>query len=230
MSELSGFCCADSLYGGRRYGWSRFGQVVTGTRYIDVDPHGKKVKKRGSKAVSHGTTTKEAEEQKQHTQPVTVILNKKSNTNTNKKKKKKRQKKATLKITHMPAIIEEEEEVPTPSGMFYIDNEFTTGNTKEEKETPKTLNSQEKTEKLTRLITVANLNVDIVEYSFGMLSEDLFDEWDTRERVCGILMEELTSQSDVDGVSLCDRLLYLLDGIDTTTGDPMANPPTNTKV
>ena len=37
------------------YGWSRFGRVVTGSGYIDVDSHGKKVKKRGSKAVSRGT-------------------------------------------------------------------------------------------------------------------------------------------------------------------------------
>merc|ERR1712238_192602 len=50
---------------------------------------------------------------------------------------------------------------------------------------------------------------------------------DTRERVRRILMEELSSQSDVDGMAICDRLLYLLDGINTNTDDPMANPPTS---
>ena len=38
-------------------------------------------------------------------------------------------------------------------------------------------------------------------------------------------MEELSSQSDVDGVVFCDKLLYLLDGINTTTDNP-----TNTKI
>ena len=59
---------------------------------------------------------------------------------------------------------------------------------------PETQTSQEKTEELTQLlITVANLNIDTVEYIHGMLLEDPCDEWDTRERVCGILMEELLS-------------------------------------
>ena len=43
-------------------------------------------------------------------------------------------------------------------------------------------------------------------------------------------MEELSSQSDVDGVAFCDRLLYLLDGINTTTDNPMENPPMSTKI
>lgn len=94
-----------------------------------------------------------------------------------------------------------------------------------------TQTSQEKIEELTQLlITVVNLNVDTMEYIHGMLSKDFFDEWDTRERVRGILMEKLSSQSDVDGVAICDRLLYLLDGIKYTTDDPMANQPKNTKI
>eukprot|EP00751_Fragilariopsis_kerguelensis_P002952 CAMPEP_0170809312 /NCGR_PEP_ID=MMETSP0733-20121128/33953_1 /TAXON_ID=186038 /ORGANISM="Fragilariopsis kerguelensis, Strain L26-C5" /LENGTH=808 /DNA_ID=CAMNT_0011164985 /DNA_START=53 /DNA_END=2479 /DNA_ORIENTATION=+ len=75
------------------------------------------------------TTIEEAEEQKQHTRPITVISNKNSNTNKNKNKKKKIQKKPTLKMTHIPAIIEEEEEeeeVPIPPSMCDITNEFTT--------------------------------------------------------------------------------------------------------
>jgi len=63
------------------------------------------------------TTIEEAAEQQQqtrHTQskdrPVPVISNKNTNKN---KKTKKMQKKATLKMTHMPAIIEEEPNSPT---------------------------------------------------------------------------------------------------------------------
>ena len=73
------------------------------------------------------------------------------------------------------------------------------------------------------MITVPNLHIDTVEYIHGMLAKDRIDEWDTRERVHGILMEELLSKSDVDGVAICDRLLYLLDGIKYDTDDPMAN-------
>ena len=39
----------------------------------------------------------------------------------------------------------------------------------------------------------------------------------------------MSSQSDVDGVAICDRLLYLLDGIKYDTDDPMANPPKQNK-
>ena len=55
------------------------------------------------------TTIKEAGEQSKD-QPVLVISNKNTITNKN-KKKKKRQTKAALKMTPMPAIIEEYEEV-----------------------------------------------------------------------------------------------------------------------
>ena len=37
------------------------------------------------------------------------------------------------------------------------------------------------------------------------------------------------SQSNVDGVAICDRFLYLLDGIKYNTDDPMANPPKQNK-
>ena len=60
--------------------------------------------------------------------------------------------------------------------------------------------------------------------------EDPFDEEDTKECVRGILMEELSSQSDVDGVVFCDSLFALLDGINPTIDNPIANPPTNTKI
>ena len=45
-----------------------------------------------------------------------------------------------------------------------------------------------------------------------MLSEDPFDD-NTREDVCGILMEALLSQDDgvVDGAGVCDSLFAILD-------------------
>jgi len=67
-----------------------------------------------------------------------------------------------------------------------------------------------------------------MEYVFGMLSEDPFDE-DTREFVRGILMEALSSQFDVDGAVFCDTLFDFLDGIDTTIDNPIVIPSTNTK-
>ena len=62
--------------------------------------------------------------------------------------------------------------------------------------------------------TVAKLlDEDTVEYVHRLLLEDLYDN-DTRETVCEILMEALSSQFDVDGVdgaALCDSLFMLLD-------------------
>ena len=79
------------------------------------------------------------------------------------------------------------------------------------------------------MITVPDLHIETVEYIHGMFAKDCIDEWDARERVHGILMEELLSQSDVDGVAICDRLLYLSDGLKYNTDDPMANPPKQNK-
>ena len=62
--------------------------------------------------------------------------------------------------------------------------------------------------------------------------EDPFDEEDTRELVCGILMEALLSQSDIDGAAaceVCDCIFALLDWINTTIDNPIMIPPTNTK-
>ena len=63
-----------------------------------------------------------------------------------------------------------------------------------------------------------------------MLVEDPFDEEDTREFVCGILMEALSSQCDIDGAVGCDSLFALLDGINTTIDNPIVTPPTYTKI
>ena len=69
-------------------------------------------------SIDAATTIEEAEEEQQQTRhrqsndwPVSIISN--NNTNNNNKNKKKKQKKATLKMTHMPAIIEEEPNSPT---------------------------------------------------------------------------------------------------------------------
>ena len=67
--------------------------------------------------------------------------------------------------------------------------------------------------------------------------EDPFDE-DTREFVCGILMKALSPQCAFDGAVVCDRLFALLDEISkqykqgniTIATQPIANPPTNTKI
>ena len=74
-----------------------------------------------------------------------------------------------------------------------------------------------------------------MEYVYGILSEDPFDD-NTRETVCGILMEALTYQFDVDGVAVCDSLFALLDfdkqqqQLDTTIANtpPIEIPPTDT--
>ena len=67
--------------------------------------------------------------------------------------------------------------------------------------------------------------------------EDPFDE-DTREFVCGILMEALSPQFAFDGAIVCDHLFALVDKIGkqfkqgniTIASPPIASPPTNTKI
>ena len=54
------------------------------------------------------------------------------------------------------------------------------------------------------------LNEDTVEYIYGMLLKDPYDD-NTRETVCGILMEDLLSQFDIDGTVLCDSFFRLVD-------------------
>ena len=76
-----------------------------------------------------------------------------------------------------------------------------------------------------------------MEYAYGMLSEDPFDDDDTRETICGILMEALSSPFDVDGTVVCDTLFVLFDidkqqqQLNTTTVNtpPIATSPMNTK-
>ena len=74
-----------------------------------------------------------------------------------------------------------------------------------------------------------------VEYIFEMLIEDCCDE-DTREIVCGILMEAVLSQCDIDEAVACDLVSVtfgvfddLFDAFDTTS-DPIEIPPTNTGI
>ena len=77
-----------------------------------------------------------------------------------------------------------------------------------------------------------------MDYIYGTLGEDPCDE-DTREFVCGISMEALLSQFDVDGAVVCDSLFALLDDIVkqqqqqgdiTTATPPIASPPRKTKI
>ena len=60
---------------------------------------------------------------------------------------------------------------------------------------------------------IALINEDIVEYVFGMVLEDPFDEEGTREFVFGILRETLSTQRGVDGAVVCDSLFALVDDI-----------------
>ena len=61
------------------------------------------------------------------------------------------------------------------------------------------------------ILTVPKLlNEDTMEYVYEMILEDPFND-DTRETVCGILMEALLSQFDVDGMVVCESLFTLLD-------------------
>ena len=54
------------------------------------------------------------------------------------------------------------------------------------------------------------IDKDTVEYIWGMLLEDLYDD-DTREAVCKILKEDLSAQFDHNGMKFCDTLFVLLD-------------------
>ena len=68
---------------------------------------------------------------------------------------------------------------------------------------------------------------DTVEDAYGILSENPSDD-DTRETVCGILMEVLMFQLGVDGVVVCDSLFALLDFVHQHQRDtslPNANTP-----
>ena len=79
------------------------------------------------------------------------------------------------------------------------------------------------------------LDEDTVEDVFVELLEDPYD-YDTRETVREILMEDLLSDFDFDGTGFCAVLFGLLDfekqqqqQIDTTPANarPIAIPPTN---
>ena len=212
----------------------------------------------------------ETEEEQQHTRhtqskdwPVTVISNKNTNRNKN-KKKKKMQKKVTLKMTHMPAIIEEEEEEEEegliPSGMFNIDNEFTTSNATEKEEDEKSSNNYydnidheillptttvtNKTKKKQKILLPPELTQafsfltnqigeNIVEYVLEMLIEDPADEEDTREIVRGILIEVMLSQCNIDEAVASDcicDIFALFDVLFDASDTTSDIPPTNTNI
>ena len=68
--------------------------------------------------------------------------------------------------------------------------------------------------------------------------EDPFDE-DTREFICGIVIEALLSQFDIEGTVVCDSLSVWINNLakqqqqgDTTTDthQKIASPPMNTEI
>ena len=114
----------------------------------------------------------------------------------------------------------------------------TTVTNKKKKKQKKALPPEQREAFAQELSLLAKLiDENIGGYVFELLVEDPFDEEDTRERVRGILMEALLSQSDIYEAAACDLILDIFvffddsfDAINTSSDNPITITPTNTKI